>query len=103
MIYDIYRLEDYTNSYVVLHTAVEDFDDVSYKVFYTLDNESDKLVQLGFQTSTDGEEFDSIAADKVPRWVRVMAMRMQPRVEDVLRGRTTIIHEFTEETTCEPS
>ena len=100
MIYDIYRLEDYEHNYVVLHTAIEDFDETSYKAFYTLDNESDKLVQLGFQISKDGEEFESIAADKVPRWVRVMAMRMQPRVEDMLRGKAKdVIHEFTEETT----
>ena len=89
MIYDMYSIKlDGEQESVLLNMALEDFDDETWRVEYALEQESDTLVQNDFECA------DSVLCDfeicsdgnDVPRWVRVMAMRMRQRAENMLRG-----------------
>ena len=89
MIYDIYLAnEDENYRDVALDMAIEDFDKGCWHVVTTLELESDTIDKPSFGYSESvNEPFKEVNEKEAPRWVRVMAMRMFPRIEAMLRGR----------------
>jgi hypothetical protein len=90
MIYDMYSilLGDDEQEHVILDMALEDFDDETWRVEYAIEQESDTLVQNDFECADSVLGDFKICSDgnDVPRWVRVLAMRMRQRAENMLRG-----------------
>ena len=89
MIYDMYSIKlDGEQENVFLYMALEDFGDETWRVEYALEQESDTLVQNDFECAYSILGDFGVCSDgnDVPRWVRVMAMRMRQRAENMLRG-----------------
>lgn len=70
--------------------AIEDFYQAAWSVVFTLDIESNEIGKPSFRFSeSEYVLYRDIDEKHAPTWVRVMAMRLYPRVEAVLRGWIT--------------
>lgn len=101
MIYDIYISEEDENyTEACLDMALEDFEGETWRVEYSFEHESDEISQGGFERAESGSfGIYELCTNKndIPRWVQVTAMRMKPRIEDILRGKAREpVHEWAQ-------